>query len=45
VSIPFSLSKAIAQGTPKTTLYQKAFVRLLILIALRFHRRKILFKV
>ncbi len=36
VSIPFSLSKAIAQGTPKTTLYQKAFVRLLILIALGF---------
>lgn len=36
VSIPFSLSKAIAQGTPKTTLYQKAFVRLLILAALGF---------
>jgi predicted acyltransferase len=36
VSIPFSLSKAIALGTPKTTLYKKAFVRLLILIALGF---------
>ena len=36
VSIPFSLSKAVAQGTPKTTLYRKAFVRLLILIALGF---------
>lgn len=36
VSIPFSLSKAIAQGTPKSTLYKKAFVRLLILVALGF---------
>lgn len=36
VSIPFSLSKAIAQGTPKTTLYRKAFVRLLILLVLGF---------
>ena len=34
VSIPFSLSKAIAQNTPKTDIYKKAFVRLLILIVL-----------
>lgn len=34
VSIPFSLSRAIAQGVPKTEFYQKAFVRMLILIAL-----------
>lgn len=36
VSIPFSLAKAVAQGTPKTELYKKAFVRLLILAALGF---------
>lgn len=35
VSIPFSLAKAVAQGTPKGELY-KAFVRLLILAALGF---------
>lgn len=36
VSIPFSLARAIAQGTPKSVLYRKAFVRLLILLALGF---------
>lgn len=34
VSIPFSLSRAIAQGVPKAALYKKAFVRMVILIAL-----------
>lgn len=34
VSIPFSLSKPLELGTPKSELYKKAFVRMLILIAL-----------
>ena len=34
VSIPFSLSKALDQGTAKNELYKKAFIRMLILIAL-----------
>jgi predicted acyltransferase len=34
LSIPFSLSKGLAQGQSKTTLYKKAFKRMLILIAL-----------
>jgi predicted acyltransferase len=34
VSIPFSLARALAQGVPKRELYQKAFVRMLILIGL-----------
>ena len=34
VSIPFSLSKALDQGTSKKELYKKAFVRMLILIGL-----------
>lgn len=34
VSIPFSLSKALDQGAAKKELYKKAFIRLLILIAL-----------
>jgi len=34
VSIPFSLSKALDRGVSKSELYKKAFVRMLILIAL-----------
>ena len=34
VSIPFSLSKALAQGISKNELYKKAFIRMLILIGL-----------
>ncbi|MSU50982.1 MAG: DUF5009 domain-containing protein [Opitutus sp.] len=34
VSIPFSLSKALERGVSKSDLYQKAFVRLLLLIGL-----------
>lgn len=34
VSIPFSLSKALAQGMSKNDIYKKAFVRMLFLIAL-----------
>jgi predicted acyltransferase len=34
VSIPFSLSKALAQGMSKNDLYKKAFVRMLFLIGL-----------
>lgn len=34
VSIPFSLSKAIDQGVSKNELYKKAFIRMLVLIAL-----------
>jgi len=34
VAIPFSLSKALDQGTEKKELYKKAFMRMLILIAL-----------
>ncbi len=34
VSIPFSLGKALEQNAPKTEIYRKAFVRMLILIGL-----------
>ncbi len=34
VSIPFSLSKALDQGMQKNELYKKAFIRMLVLIAL-----------
>ena len=34
VSIPFSLSKGLGNGTAKSELYKKAFVRMLVLIAL-----------
>ncbi len=34
ISIPFSLSKGLKQGLSKSRLYQKAFVRMLILIGL-----------
>jgi len=34
VSIPFSLAKGLHQGLPKSALYRKAFVRMLVLIGL-----------